>query len=79
MAVQTEYLKPLLESLKEFARIAVLAAIPIVVDGLERGGVDWRLAGLASLIAALKALDKFVHKYGKENADYNLAKGLTRF
>lgn len=52
----------LVETLKEFIRTAILAAIPVVVDGLQAGAVDWELAGVAAVIAALRALDKFLHE-----------------
>lgn len=53
-----------LEMLKEFVRTALLAAIPVVIDGLTAGAVDWRMAGIAALIAALRALDKLLHVSG---------------
>ncbi len=50
------------ETLKEFLRVAIIAAIPVLIDGLTAGLVDWRLAGIAAAIAALRALDKFLHE-----------------
>ena len=66
----------LIEGLKEFARVAVLAAIPLLVSGLQSNEptIDWRLIGITAIIAGLKALDKFVYK----NDDIP-AKGLTQF
>lgn len=52
----------LVETLKEFVRTSLIAAIPVVVDGLSKGVVDWHLVGVAAAIAALRALDKFLHE-----------------
>ena len=67
--------KELTEAVKEFLRIAVLAAIPIIIDGLTAGLVDVRLVAITAAIALLRAIDKFLH----ETAPTGTAGGLTRF
>jgi hypothetical protein len=52
----------ILEGLKELARIMVLAAVPILIDGLQAGRVNWDLVGVAVAIAGLKFVDKVAHK-----------------
>ena len=52
------------ESLKEFVRTGLIAAIPVIIDGLMAGAIDWRLAGVASGVAALRAVDKYLHELG---------------
>ena len=71
--------KPLLEGLTELGRIALIAIIPIMIDGLLKGIIDWRLIGISALIAVLKAIDKFLHKLGVQEDNDSLTLGLTRF
>lgn len=54
--------KAILEGLKELLRTGVLAAIPVLIDGLTKGVVDFRLAGIAFAIAILRAIDKLLHE-----------------
>ena len=67
------------ETVKELLRVALLAVIPVAVDGLSTGEVNWRLILIAGAIAALRALDKFLHLWGKESEDKTLMRGLTQF
>jgi len=67
------------ETVKELLRVALLAVIPVAVDGLSTGEVNWRLILIAGAIAALRALDKFLHLWGQEKENDGLAKGLVRF
>lgn len=69
----------LVESAKEFMRVIVLAAIPLLIDGLSAGVVDWRLVGITAAIAGLRFLDKLLHEYGKETDNKRLVRGLTQF
>lgn len=69
----------IIEAAKESARVAIISAIPILIDGLQKGMVDWRLVGVSMIINILRTIDKFMHELGKEeNSDF-LTKGLTRF
>ena len=68
----------LVEAIKEWARVALIAAVPILISQLETGKVDWKVISVAAVIALLKALDKGLHLWGKEEG--NAAEtGLTRF
>lgn len=55
-------MNPYIEGLKELARIALIAVVPILISGLEAGKLDWKLVLVSGVIAILKAVDKFVHK-----------------
>jgi hypothetical protein len=57
----------------EAGRVALIAALPIVIDSLQKGEVDWKLVGIAVLISLLKALDRWMHEKGVAE------KGITRF
>ena len=50
------------ESLKEFIRMSLIAAIPVVIAGLEAGAVEWRIVAVAAVVAFLRAVDKFLHE-----------------
>jgi uncharacterized membrane protein YqaE (UPF0057 family) len=71
--------KIIVESAKDALRIVVLAIIPVVVAGLESGGVDWILVANVGLIALLKFIDSLLHEYGKAEKKTSLVTGLTRF
>lgn len=69
----------LIESLKELARVIVLAIIPVMITGVEDGSFDWRVVGTVALLAALRFIDKLAHEIGKEDNISTLVKGITRF
>lgn len=74
-----ENVKPYLEAGKELLRIGMIACIPILIDGLSAGEINWKLVATAGLIAAIKSLDKLLHLEGKVTGDNTLTKGLTQF
>lgn len=62
-----------IEALKEGARVAVLACIPVLIDSLGRGEVNYQLVLITGLIALLRFADSWLHKSGVAE------KGITRF
>lgn len=70
---------PPIEGIKEFARIILIAIVPVLIDLLANGTIDPKTIGIGVLIAALKAADKWLHKEGVERENLTLSKGLTRF
>ena len=70
-----QFLKAIVNVLKEAGRWVVLALIPVVLTYLETISAEW--AGI--LIVILRVLDKFIHELGKETENENLITGLTRF
>lgn len=52
----------LIEGLKELMRTGFIAVIPLVIDGLTAGVVNWRVIGIAGAIAVLRAFDKWLHE-----------------
>lgn len=75
----TKYKDPVIKGLKELARIAVLAALPLIIASLETGVIEWKAITLVAVIAVLKAIDKAVHKYGEQTGNVTLKRGLTQF
>jgi len=71
--------KPLVEASKEAARLALLAVIPLVIAGLEKGSVDWRGLAVVAAITLLRFVDKALHVEGKLEGNETLIKGLTQF
>ena len=65
--------KPIVAAAKELLRVVVLAVIPVLIIGLENGKVDAKTLYVIGAIAALRFIDKYLHKSGKAE------KGLTRF
>lgn len=66
-------MKEVTEALKEGARVAVLAVIPVLIDSLGRGEVNWTLVLVTGATALLRFLDSYLHKSGIAQ------KGITRF
>lgn len=52
-----------IEGVKELVRVSILAAIPILIMGLESGSIDWKTVGVAMIIASLRAIDRIIHKW----------------
>lgn len=71
--------KSIIEAVKELLRVAVIAMIPILIEGLQSGSINTRLVLVAGSIAILRSVDKFLHKLGKESKNSALIGGLTRF
>lgn len=71
--------KATIEALKELARVALMAAIPLLIQGLQHSEINWQAVGVASVIAVLRTVDKYLHELGKEVENNKLSKGLTRF
>jgi hypothetical protein len=65
----------IIEGLKEAGRVVVLATIPLLIDSLGKGEIDWGVIAVAGAIALLRFLDKFLHEQEKDG----VAGGLTRF
>lgn len=71
-------MKELIEALKEFARVTLLAVIPVLIVQLEQDSINWKAVGMVAAIAALRAVDRYLHEYGKAH-DNRLKGGLTGF
>lgn len=69
----------LITALQELARVTLLAAIPVLILGVENGQVNWEAVGIAALIAALRFIDKLLHEWGKETNNKLMMRGLTQF
>lgn len=81
---------PLIEALKEGARVVFLALISylltegvaaLILDAIVGTKIDpmmkAQITGL--LVIGLRALDKYLHEIGKDSGNDKLAGGLTRF
>lgn len=71
--------KALIEALKEFFRVVVLAIIPVAIVQIEGNAFDYKALLLVALIAGLRFIDKYLHEIGKVKADPRLINGLTQF
>lgn len=61
--------KALIEAAKEVGRMALLAALPIVIDSLANNTFSWRVTSVAVLIAVLRAIDKYIHESPRTKAN----------
>lgn len=71
--------KPLIEALKEMGRVVVIAVLPVLISGIEKGFVDAKVLAVVGAVAGLRFLDKFLHEAGKTTKNKKLIAGLTRF
>ena len=80
--------KTLIEAIKELFRVIVLAIIPITIDSLASGEINYNLIAITGAIAGLRSLDKLLHEWGKEIETTGTKKkpvvsklkgGITRF
>jgi hypothetical protein len=65
----------LIEALKEAGRVVVIAIIPLLIDMLGKGRIDWNLIAVTAMITLLRFIDKFLHLQEKDG----VAGGLVRF
>lgn len=47
---------------KEFVRVAILAAVPLLIVQLEAGKVEYRLIVITAVVAGLRAVDRYIHQ-----------------
>lgn len=71
--------KPLIEAIKEGARVVLIAIIPLVIDNLSSPKFEWRSIVVVAMITALRMLDKYLHIEGKLEGNDLKTKGLTQF
>lgn len=71
MKITVEQLNPMLEGIKQFIRIGVLATIPVVIEQLGKDQINWRVVVVAFVIAILSGVEKAYHEKGKETGDMN--------
>jgi hypothetical protein len=77
-------MEALKKALLELGRVVIIAVLPIIITSVEQGKIDWKVIGIAAIIATLKGIDKFIHEIGvaKEEETGEPSKyitGLTRF
>ena len=69
--VPTTFKEAALEGAKEFLRVLIASAVivvPMLIVQLETSGtVDWKSVAIAAIVAALKAIDKLLHKWDGTN------------
>lgn len=63
----------------ELLRVVLLAVVPVLIVAVEDGQVDWRIVGTVAFLAALRFVDKLLHKWGESKGNRTLMGGLTRF
>jgi hypothetical protein len=75
----------LIEALKEFGRVVMIAIVPVVIASLSEMKFDWEVIAVTGAIAGLRFIDKLLHETNKElpvkeqNYGYLGEKGITGF
>lgn len=62
------------EAVKEFFRLIIIAVIPVAIDSLQKGNLDFRTLLIVAAIAGLRAIDRFLYKADNQNPVTNLLK-----
>jgi hypothetical protein len=69
--------KPLQESLKDGARIVVLAVIPILITDLNNGnGINWSVIGVTAAVSFLTFVSSWLHHEAKEEPKATRNEGI---
>jgi len=75
--------KPTSEALKEIGRLILVAILPVLLTSInvQNGDIsfNFKIIAAVALLTVIKALDKYVHTYGKEIESESLTRGITRF
>lgn len=50
------------ESIKEFARMCIIAVLPVIILSLEKQDFDVKATGIALALAILRAVDRYIHE-----------------
>lgn len=50
------------ESIKEFARMCIIAVIPVLIISIEKQDFDYKSTGIAFALAILRAVDSYIHE-----------------
>ena len=66
----------LIESIKEFLRVIMLAVVPVVIAGIEGGSVDWKIIWTVGAVAGLKFIDSALHEWNKDKPKKDQNSGL---
>jgi len=64
------------EGVKQSLRLALISAVPLIIEQLRTGVLDWKIIITASAIALLGGLDKWLHESDKGITKH---KGLVPF
>jgi len=64
--MQDKHREALLEGIKDFLRVELLAVVPVLVVALQTPEVTVKIVLLQTLVAVLKGVDKFLHKAEKK-------------
>jgi hypothetical protein len=70
---------PVVEALKEMARVALIAIVPLLIEGLSAWAINWKAIAIVAGVAVLRAVDKYLHLEGKITGNETETKGLTQF
>lgn len=57
--------KALAESFKELLRVVVLAVLPVLIDSIISGQIEFRTLAVVGAVAGLRFVDKFLHEQAK--------------
>lgn len=60
-------MEALKEALKELARVALMAAVPMLILQVQDGKLDLKILGVVIILATLRFADKWLHNVSTED------------
>ena len=69
--IEQKDLDPVLEGVKQFIRVGLLAVIPVAINQLGEGVLDLKVLVIAFVIAVLTGVEKGFHEQGKNSGEMN--------
>ena len=62
------------EAAKEISRLVLIAVIPVLIDSLNKGYIDYRAVLVIAVIAGLRGVEKFLYENESKNPVTNFLK-----
>lgn len=66
--------KALKEAGKELLRVVLIAVVPVLIDSLTKGSVDYRVILTVAGVAVLRSIERYLHKAEVDNPVTNFLK-----
>jgi hypothetical protein len=55
------------EAVKELFRVIAIAVLPVIIDSVQQGKVDFRTLIVVAVVAGLRSVDKYLHELDSKN------------
>lgn len=63
-------LNAIFEGIREGGRVVLIAIIPVAIDSIQKGYIDWREIAVVGSLALLRAIEKALYIYKPTNTNF---------